>query len=230
MVSRNFFVRLTTFQMKSIKFLAEADVKNIHHFKVFSIFLIVSYLLSACAGGSVSAPTTSAGGDKPLARPVVYMGVVESILDDQWTINGITVTVDPTVVQDGPFNPGDLVKVEGVVNEDGSLTISGVEVPSTQDVSTLPELGNDNGAGPDDANTNETNTNDDNGNDSNSNDDNGNDANSNDDTGSTSNSNDDNSNDDNGGGNSNDDDDDNDNSSNSNDDDDDEDDDDNSND
>jgi hypothetical protein len=209
LVSRNFFVRLTTFQMKSNKFLTEADVKNIHHFKVFSIFLIVSYLLSACAGGAVSTPTGSAGVDQPLARPVVYMGVVESILDDQWTINGITVTVDPAVVRDGPFNPGDLVKVEAIVNEDGSLTISGVEAPSPQDITTLPELGNDNEAGLDDGNTNETNTNDDNGNDSNSNDDNGSDTNSNDD----------NSNDDNGGGNTNDDDD-NDNSSNSNDDDD----------
>ena len=213
-------------------------MKNIHHFKVFSIFLIVSYLLSACAGGA--APTSSAGGDKPLARPVVYMGVVESILDDQWTINGITVTVDPAVVRDGPFNPGDRIKVEAVVNGDGSLTISGVEAVSPEDVSTLPELGevgnnnsnddntnetnsnddNINGSNSNDDTTNDTNSNDDNGNDSNSNDDNSNDANSNDDNGNSSNSNDDNSNDDNGGGNSNDDDDD-DNSSNSNDDDDD---------
>lgn len=109
------------------------------------------------------------------------MGVVESILDDQWTINGITVTVDPSTVREGPFGAVDRVKVEGIVNEDGSLTISRVGAPSPKYVTTLPELGNEN----------EDNSNDDNANESNSNDDNGSEANSNDDNGSVSNSNDD---------------------------------------
>lgn len=199
-------------------------MKGINPIKVFSVFLVVSYLLSACAGGA--APTVSAGSDKILARSVVYMGVVENIDDDQWTINGITVTVDPTIVRDGPFSTGDRVKVEAVVNEDGSLTVSRLEAVDPGDASTLPQLGDD-----DDSNSNDDNSNDDNANDSNFDDDNGNDANansnddgsaanSNDDDSSNTNSNDDNSNDDDG---SNTNDDDNSNGSNSNDDDDDDD-------
>lgn len=210
-------------------------MKGFRSIKVLSVFLVLSYLLSACAGGA--APTASAGNDKPLARPVVYLGVVESIVDDQWVINGITVTVDPSIVRDGPFNPGDRIKVEAIVNEDGSLTVSGVEAVDPADVSTLPELGDDSNDDSNDDNSNADNANDsnfngDNGNASNTNDDNSNVSNSNDDNGDNANSSDANSNDDSS-ANSNDDDnnngsnsnDDNDDDSNSNDDDDDDDDD-----
>lgn len=175
--------------MKSIKFILEANVKRINPIKVFSVFLVVSYLLSACVGGA--APTASAGSDKILAQSVVYMGVVESILDDQWTINGITVMVDPSTVREGPFGAVDRVKVEGIVNEDGSLTISRVEAPSPENVTTLPELGNENEDNSNDDNANESNSNDDN-----TNDDNGSVSNSNDDDSGNANTNASNSNDD----------------------------------
>jgi hypothetical protein len=219
----------------------EADMKTINRSKVFTTFLLIAFLLSACAGAPATASAPNVGGSKPLEHPVTYVGMIESIAGDEWTINGLTITVDPAVVRDGPFGVGDQVKVEGVVNQDGSVTVSRVEMPSQADLSTLPQLGNDN-----EANANDANSNDDNVNDANSNDDNGNDANSNDDNVNDDNGNDANSNDDNGNdsdstnGNSNDDDansndDDGDNSntgsgSNSNDDDDDDDDDDNGND
>jgi hypothetical protein len=200
--------------MKSIKFIVEAEMKTINRVKVFSFFLLVAYLLSACTGapGAVPAADTSAGSDKPLAHPVTYVGVIDGIAGDQWTINGVTVTVDPAVVRDGPFNVGDQVKVEGVVNQDGSVTVSRVETPSQADLSTLSQLGNDNDDNSNGANVND-NGNDDNSNTANSNDntsvdDNSNSSNSNDDSVDDANSNDDNGNDDNNssGSNSNDDD------------------------
>jgi len=173
------------------------------------ILTVSTLLLSACGG----AATPNTGGGKVEAIPVAFTGMVESIAGDQWVINGQTVTVDPAVVRDGPFNAGDRVKVEGVVNPDGSFAVSRVETPSTEDLSTLPQFGDDNSnnANSNDAdddngniaNSNDANANDDNGNtansnDANANDGNGNDANSNDDNSNAANSNDANVNDDNG--------------------------------
>ncbi len=190
-------------------------MKKIAHFLVF-VLTIATLLLSACGGSA----TPNAGGGKVEAIPVAFTGVVESMAGDQWVINGQTVTVDPAVVRDGPFNIGDHVKVEGIVSPDGSFTVSRVETPSAQDLSTLPQFGDDNsntnnsndanvndansnGANSNDANSNDANVNEDNSNTSgnenaaNVNDDNGNTANSNDDNGAAGNSNDANSNDDN---------------------------------
>ena len=163
-------------------------MKTTNHMKAFSFFLLVAYLLSACAGAP-AVQATSVGSDKSLAHPVTYVGVIEGIAGDQWTINGVTITVDPTVVRDGPFTVGDQVKVEGTVNQDGSVTVSRVETPSQDDLSTLSPLGNDNDAT----------INDDNSNDALASNDNTNAANMNDDTsindnGSSANANDDNSN------------------------------------
>jgi len=170
------------------------------------VLTVSTLLLSACGG----AATPNTGGGKVEAIPVAFTGMVESIAGDQWVINGQTVTVDPAVVRDGPFNAGDRVKVEGVVNSDGSFTVSRVETPSTEDISTLPQFGDDNSnnANSNDdngniANSNDANANDDNGNaansnDANANDGNGNEANSNDDNSNAANSNDANVNDDNG--------------------------------
>ena len=110
------------------------------HFVLF-LLTIGTLVLSAC-GGAVATPNT--GGVKVDALPVAFTGIVESMAGDQWVINGQTVTVDPAVVRDGPFNAGDRVKVEGVVNSDGSFSVSHVETPSSADLSTLPQFGDDN--------------------------------------------------------------------------------------
>jgi uncharacterized membrane protein YgcG len=178
------------------------------------VLTFATLLLSAC-GAAAATPTAGGSGGKVEALPVAFIGVVESMAGEQWVINGNTVTVDPAVVRDGPFNVGDRVKVEGVVNSDGSFAVSRVEPPTAADLSTLPQFGNDNSnANTNDANVNDGNVNDDNSNADNSNDANVNDGNGNDDNGNDANSNesninddnghDGNSNDDNGGGNSND--------------------------
>jgi hypothetical protein len=189
------------------------------HLLVF-VLAIGALGLSAC--GAIAA-TPMIASETAGALPVAFIGIVDSIAGDQWVISGTTVTVDPDIVQDGPFVVGDQVKVEGIVNTDSSFTVTRVEDPTPQDVSTLSPFGNDN---TNDANINDANVNDDNSNanfndngtntnDGNSNDDNSNDSNTNDDNGGG-NTNDDNSNDDDGGnsngGNSNDDNDNDDNS------------------
>lgn len=105
-------------------------------FRFFQVVIILSgILLSACAGAppSQSAPNTSPGGGKPVSE-VVFTGTIESMNGDQWVINGQTVTVDPSVLQDGPFVTGDSVKVEARVAGDGSVTAQRVESPSAADL------------------------------------------------------------------------------------------------
>jgi hypothetical protein len=203
------------------------------HLLVF-VLAIGALGLSAC--GAIAA-TPMIASETAGALPVAFIGIVDSIAGDQWVISGTTVTVDPDIVQDGPFAVGDQVKVEGIVNTDSSFTVTRVEDPTPQDVSTLSPFGNDNtndanindgNANINDANVNDDNSNanfNDNGtntNDGNSNDDNSNDSNTNDDNGggntNDDNSNDGNTNDDNGSGNTNDDNSNDDNGGNSNDD------------
>lgn len=176
--------------------------------KYSNLFLVLAaltaMLISAC-GGAAAGTETSAGSGKPLASLVEFTGVIEAIDGNQWTVNGQVITVEPSVLRDGPFEVGDTVKIEAEVQADGSLVVTRVEPPAgdnanTNDDNTNSGLGNSNGNsnGNDNANANGNsnsngNSNDDNSN-GNSNDDNSNDDNSND-----------NSNDDDSNGNSNDD-------------------------
>ena len=175
------------------------------------ITTLTALLVSACGGVAAASTETSVGSGKPQASLIEFTGVVEAIDGDQWTINGQVVTIDPSVLRDGPFDVGDTVKVEAEVQDDGSVVVTRVEQPAaatndnTNDDNSNANVNansndnsNTNTNGNSNSNSND-NTNDDNGNDDNSNDDdNGNDDNSNDDD---DNGNDDNSNDDDDNGN-----------------------------
>ena len=176
------------------------------------VLTIATVLLSACGAAATTAtpaPLTTSASSKVDAMPVAFVGVVDSMAGDQWVISGTTVTVNESIVRDGPFHVGDRIKVEGLVNPDGSFTVSRVETPTPQDVLTAtPVVADNSNEALSNSNTNDANVNDDNSNGLNSNDDNSNASNSNDDNGgnsnsSVNNSNTSNSNDDNGGGNSN---------------------------
>ncbi len=166
-------------------------MKNVTRYGLI-VFVFASMLLGACA----AAPVT--GASKVESASVAFTGTIDGISGSQWIVNGQSITVEPSVIRDGPFSVGDLVKVEVDVNQDGSITVTRVETPSSADLSDLPSLGDENSNGntnDDSANVNSNaNTNDDNSNASNSNDDNSNVSNSNDDNSNVSNSNDDNSN------------------------------------
>ena len=205
-------------------------------FFLVTVILLAAYLLSACGGAPQSAEGSpdEQAAIKVRASEVAFTGVIEGINGAEWTVNGQLLSVAPEVVSDGPFQVGDTIKIEGSVNQDGSITVLSVEAPSPSDLTDLPELGdddasdnsNDGNDNDDDSNDNDVNGNDDDGNDNDDdgNDDNGNDnGNDNDDDG---NDNDDDSNDNDDDGNDNDNDDDgndNDDDSNDNDDDDDDD-------
>ena len=107
------------------------------------VVTITTLLLSAC-GSARATSTPDVGGGKAEPIPVAFIGMVESIAGDQWVVNGQTVTVAADAIHDGPFSVGDQVKVEGVVNADGSFRVSRVEVPTPQDVSSLPSFGENN--------------------------------------------------------------------------------------
>ena len=175
--------------------------KNIRFsFLVITIFTVT---LSACGGTTI--PVTGSDGTVQ-TLPTTFIAVVENITGTQWTLSGQTLTVDPGVVSEGPFDIGDVVKVEVVVNQDGTFAVSSIEAPTVQELSILPRLDgtiNSNNANNNDNvnvnsntnvnsndNTNNANLNDNtntnsnvnnNSNDNNSNDTNSNGANSNDD-------------------------------------------------
>ncbi|HNN12675.1 MAG TPA: DUF5666 domain-containing protein, partial [Anaerolineales bacterium] len=193
--------------------------------KISNLFLVVmalfAVLISACGGAAATSADTSAGAGKPQAAE--FTGVIEAINGDQWTVNGQVITVDPSVLRDGPFAVGDTVKVEVEVQTDGSVVVTRVETPAADDNTNVNDNANgnandnangnvndnansnsnanDNG----NANTNDDNSNgnsngsDDNGNDDNGGNSNGSDDNGNDDNGGNGNGSDDNGNDDNGG-------------------------------
>lgn len=117
-------------------------MKTNKRFFYTTLVLLVAYVLSAC-GGLPQQAGSSAGEQaaiKVRAVEVAYTGVVEAINGNEWTVNGQVLTVDPAVVQDGPFQAGDTVKIEGAINPDGSLTVSRVEQPSASDLTDLPQL------------------------------------------------------------------------------------------
>ena len=128
------------------------------------VLALATLILSACAGAA--APVGTSGGSKVEAALVEFTGVIESMDGNQWVVNGQTITVDPAVVNDGPFNIGDTIKVEAQVAVDGSITVTRVESPSA-DVNSNDDNGIDDNSN--DSNDNDGNSNDDNGNDDNSN-------------------------------------------------------------
>jgi hypothetical protein len=96
-----------------------------------AVLAVASMLISAC--GAVNAPSNPAAA-KVHAAEIAFSGMIESINGNQWTIDGQTVSVDPSVVREGPFTVGDIVKVEGVVAKDCSVSVTSIETPSSDDL------------------------------------------------------------------------------------------------
>lgn len=97
------------------------------------MLVLATLLISACAGAAAPA----SGGSKVEAAPVEFTGVIELMDGNQWTlVGGQVITVDPSLVRDGPFNIGDTVKVEVAVRSDGSVVVTRVESPSPEDSDT----------------------------------------------------------------------------------------------
>jgi hypothetical protein len=104
--------------MKAIKFLR-------------AFVVLTGILLSACAPASNSATPVSGGGK--VQPEVIFTGAIESMNGNQWVVNGQPITVDASILRDGPFSIGDTVKVQAQVEADGSVTAQRVATPSAQD-------------------------------------------------------------------------------------------------
>jgi hypothetical protein len=105
-----------------------------------TILILATLLLSACGAGTGAA---TVGAVQSTAAPAAYRGIVDSISGNQWTVNGQTITVDPSVVLGGPFNAGDPIRIEGSRDSPGSFKVTRVSIPSGQDLSALPLFGSD---------------------------------------------------------------------------------------
>jgi len=125
-----------------------------------AIFLVLSYLLSACgAVGLQGAGNQEQSVVQVQSQDIAYTGVIEAINGSQWMINGVEVTVEPSVIQGGPFIVGDTVKVEGTVSSDGLVVVMQVQSPTAADLTGLPALGDSVDAVADDNNNSNVNTN-----------------------------------------------------------------------
>ena len=115
-------------------------MKTNKRFFVMTIVLLAAYVLSACGGVPQQAGQSSndQAAIKVRAVEVAFLGMIDAVNGNEWTINGQVLSVDPSVVRDGPFQAGDTVKIEGEVNQDGSITVVRVEAPSADDLTVLP--------------------------------------------------------------------------------------------
>lgn len=118
----------------------------------FSLFIsllaLAGFLLAACSVPVPTATQEKPGNDQ---AEVEFIGKIESIQDNQWTINGQVVEVSAELVKELTFQVGDEVKVKVVIDKDGLVKAQSIEKP-----------------GEDSGNSNDDNSNDDNGNDDNS--------------------------------------------------------------
>lgn len=106
-------------------------MKKSMRFTLLSITVLAAYVLSACGGAApaVSQPSSNPSAmdaPKVLAVEVAFSGTVESMNGDQWVVDGKAVTVDPQTVADA-VQVGDLVKVQGKVNQDGTVASTRVQ-------------------------------------------------------------------------------------------------------
>lgn len=106
------------------------------------LFHKTAYLLSAC--GMADLPDSGDSGhifvqaqSQDSTFEIAYAGVVEANFGSLWTINGVELNIEPSVIQDGSFIVGKMVKIEENVSSDGSFTVSQVSFPTASDLTSL---------------------------------------------------------------------------------------------
>ena len=96
----------------------------------FSLFLSVvglaGFLLTACSG---SAPTLAQQKPGVESARVQFVGTIETMQGNQWTINGQAVEVSPDLVDGMTFQVGDDVKVAAVIDKNGEAQAESIEKP-----------------------------------------------------------------------------------------------------
>src|SRR5689334_5933759 len=96
---------------------------------MISLFVIASYLLSACAGAARPGNTPAKANVDGNATQVEFTGNLDAINGNQWTVGGQTVEVGEDTALGADFHVGDQVQVHATVNSNGSVKASQVLAP-----------------------------------------------------------------------------------------------------
>ena len=120
-------------------------MKNSKPFKTLSLLLSAAYFVSAC-GGTPPQSTILEKAPEVQANVVAFTGIIEAMNDNQWTVSGQQVTVDPQTSLNSNIKVGDRVKVDANVSADGAVVALKVEssanddiIPSSADDSNTPD-------------------------------------------------------------------------------------------
>jgi len=90
-------------------------------FKVFWLAPIVfSLLLAASVNDATETPSTA-------TREAQFTGSITAINGDTWTVGGVSVIVPVSAEVKGNLQVGDMVKVAGTVQADGSVLADKIE-------------------------------------------------------------------------------------------------------
>lgn len=130
---------------------------------LFVIFALTFLLLSACGAGT--SQIDEVDNEQHEAEPdTTVIGIIESMNGTEWIVNDLTLIVDPSVVHDGPYIVGDIVRAEGSMQPDGRILVARVEEPDRDDFATATALalGNPNDNDPADNDNDNDNDDDDN--------------------------------------------------------------------
>jgi len=158
-------------------------MKNIS--KITLIMLISTLLISACSipapevieNENVNETMDDAVNENINTNDALYEleGSIESVDNDTLVVDGNLIYINPSVVGDLSLFSGDLIRIKGVQNEDGSITATEIELlESANSKSNESDVVNDNANNSnlnDNGNTNSNTNLNSNTNDSNSNDD-----------------------------------------------------------
>jgi hypothetical protein len=132
--ARNFSLSVTTIQVKRDQtWLQRQMMKNSNCFKTLSLLSSAAYFLSAC-GGTLPQSTISEKAPEVQTNVVAFTGIIEAMNDNQWTVSGQQVTIDPQISLNSSIKVGDRVKVDVNVSGDGALVALKVESSANDDI------------------------------------------------------------------------------------------------
>lgn len=95
--------------------------------------LTLTTLLFFRLGRASAAEFLETGGAGANSSEITLTGVIDAMDGATWIISGQTVSVDPALVAAGTFVIGDTIKVEALLQPDGSLNAKSVDLPSQED-------------------------------------------------------------------------------------------------
>ena len=94
------------------------------------------------SGMSLVEETSSSVSSFQVGDEFEFVGTLESVDGDFWTVDGFTVVVSGLTEIKGIFEPGDRVKVEGTLQDDGSILARQIKSPDANSTSGVDDTSN----------------------------------------------------------------------------------------